>query len=178
MTGSLQLPPLVDPQRTPTISGIASPREFYWVRESPVPFAGMPYPRSDFPWRAVAAAGFRYVVALEPGRYDPSPLSVLSSVRIEDLSHGRDPVDGVGEERLIHAIVGKIAVALRSGHGVIVHCQGGRGRSGTVIGCVLKTLGYRAEDIIPYLDALHKHRGKTGWPESNWQANLIRQWKS
>jgi hypothetical protein len=174
--GDAELMPLIDPQQAPAISGVASPSELYWVLQVPAPLAGMRYPRWDFPWKNVADTGFHFIVSLHPGDYDPSPLERLSAVQLEDLAHGGNPVDPAREKRLIRTVVDAVVRALQAGRGVILHCVGGRGRSGTVIGCVLRTLGYRTEEIISYLDRTHKARGKMGWPESPWQADLIRQW--
>ena len=51
--------------------------------------------------------------------------------------------------------------------------RGGTGRTGTVIGCVLRVLGRPAPQVICYLDDLNKARGKLGWPEAKWQAELV-----
>jgi protein-tyrosine phosphatase len=63
---------------------------------------------------------------------------------------------------------------LDRGEGVVIHCVGGTGRTGTVLGCVLRSMGYSAEDIIAYLNELNLGRGKRGWPESPWQAEIVR----
>jgi hypothetical protein len=170
--------PLIDPQQAPAIPGVASPAELYWVLQVPAPLAGMRYPCRDSPWGKVAHAGFHFTVSLHPGDYDPSPLKRVSAVQLEDLAHGGNPIDPAREKRLIRTVVDAVVQALQTGHGVIVHCVGGRGRSGTVIGCVLRTLGYEAEEVVSYLDRVHKDRGKMGWPESPWQADLIRQWRA
>ena len=57
--------------------------------------------------------------------------------------------------------------------GVAIHCVGGRGRAGTVIGGFLHTLGFAPEDIIHLLDRAYKDAGRPGWPESPWQGEVI-----
>ncbi len=47
--------------------------------------------------------------------------------------------------------------------GVIVHCVGGTGRTGTVLGCVLRELGKSANEIIDCLDTIDKARDRKGW---------------
>ncbi|HXX40251.1 MAG TPA: hypothetical protein VEP50_19210 [bacterium] len=165
--------PLIDPQQAPTIPGVDSPAELYWVLQAPTPLAGMRYPRPDFPWKNVADAGFEYVVSLHLGDYDPHPLKPLLTVQLEDLAHGGAPLDPAAEQRSIVTVADAVVETLHAGHGVIVHCLGGTGRSGTVIGCVLRKLGYGAPEVVSYLDRLHKARGKTGWPESPWQGDLL-----
>jgi len=134
----------------------------------------MRYPRADFPWRALSATGVGALVALQPGSYDSSPLRLIFSKRLEDLCHGGNPRNSVNEERLIAEAVSIIITSLNSGQGVAVHCMGGRGRTGTVIGAVLRRLGYPYPEVVNYLNRLHRARGKPGWPESPWQSALIR----
>jgi len=52
--------------------------------------------------------------------------------------------------------------------------MGGRGRTGTVIGVVLVRLGHDPDAVIDYLHQLAVGRGRRGWPESAWQAEVVR----
>ena len=52
--------------------------------------------------------------------------------------------------------------------------MGGRGRTGTVIGVALVQLGHDPEAVIDYLHRLAVGRGRRGWPESLWQADVVR----
>jgi Tyrosine phosphatase family len=167
---------LIDPASAPKIDGIASPSSFYWVLNETAPLAGMRLPSHGFPWDKIAAVGFRRVVSLHPGAYDPAPLSFIFRQKLQDLVSGGPPTDPAKEEQLIRTAVNATIQALRSGKGVVVHCVGGRGRTGTVIGCVLRQLGYDPKKTTEYLDGLHKLRGKPGWPESPWQARLVQEW--
>jgi hypothetical protein len=169
---------LIEPTNVPRIDGIDSPREFYWVLKEPAPLAGMKLPRNGFPWSGIADLGFRRVVALHPGSYDPAPLSFLFQKKLEDLVGGGPPTDPSKERGLIEEAVYAVIKALRSGDGVVVHCWGGRGRTGTVIGCALRSLGHEPSEVIAYLDRVHKLRGKSGWPESPWQSELVQSWKA
>jgi hypothetical protein len=152
--------------------------EFYWVLKSPAPLAGMRYPRSDFPWSRLKSAGFSRVVFFHPGSYNPLPLATAFVGKLEDLAHGGPPSDARRETDLIKQAVAVSASALGAGEGVVVQCAGGRGRTGTVLGCILRELGYEAELIVAYLDRVHKARGKPGWPESPWQSEFVRAWRS
>lgn len=51
------------------------------------------------------------------------------------------------------------------GEDEVVHCVGGTGRTGAVIGCVLEDLGFSADEIINYLNNLNKERHFSKWPE-------------
>lgn len=166
---------LLTPAEMPPIPGLLMPYAFYWVIRHPAPLAGMPYPSTRTPWHAIAAAGFSHVVCLNesPPAYDSTPLHRLHAVALEDLVFGDPPQAPEQEEaRLRHAVTVALD-KLEAGEGVIVHCYGGRGRSGTVLGCMLRALGYAAADVCDHLDRLHKARGKTGWPEAAWQAEMV-----
>jgi hypothetical protein len=67
---------------------------------------------------------------------------------------------------------------LDDGLGVIVHCAGGTGRSGTVVGAVLVSLGGAPDTVTAWLDAVHILRGRPGWPESPWQTDALRVLRS
>ncbi len=151
------------------------PEALYTVLLGPMLLAGMPHPTAATPWAALANVGFRHVVCLTSPvpPYDPSPLGVLHAAGLEDLYGGRSPRDPEGELREIRLATDAVLQALRRGEGVIVHCEGGTGRTGTVIGLVLCGLGNSARETVGYLDAVHRARGKAGWPESPWQAELL-----
>jgi len=167
---------LVEPGSGTALDGIEVPQELYWVISSPTPLAGMKFPRRGFPWPSLAAAGFSQVVALHPGSYDPAPLEIRFAEQLQDLFRGGPPADESAERKRIRIAVDAALKAWRSGQGVVVHCAGGRGRSGTVLGCVLRELGFTANEVLSYLDRVHKARGKPGWPESIWQSALVKGW--
>lgn len=167
---------LIEPGQGTAIPGLQIPKQLYWVTQSPAPFAGMKLPDQGWPWAALHAAGFRDVVSLHPASDDPAPLSRVFAEHLEDLCHGRPPGHPDLELALIRKAVQVTPSSLTSARGVLVHCWGGRGRTGTVIGCVLRELGYDGETSVAYLDRVHKARGKSGWPESEWQADLVRHW--
>jgi protein-tyrosine phosphatase len=167
-------PAPVDADRMPSIAGIDVPKEIYLVLERPARLAGMIRPTARTPWSALADEGFRYVVCLtdDVAPYDPSPLSVLHAVGLEDLYGGLTPKDTKRESEKIIAAAEETVSALREGHGVVVHCAGGTGRTGSVIGVVLRMYGHSADDVRAYLDRLHRQRG-SGWPESFWPATIF-----
>ena len=172
---------LLSPVSSSMISGFSSPRDAYLVLLKPAPLAGMRHPSSLTPsaWRALASTGFHYVVCLTddvPG-YDPTPVVVLHAVHLKDLVGGGSPTNPHREESHIRNIAEKVLSTLSLGKGVIVHCAGGTGRTGTVIGCVLRGLGCSSSKVFHYFEELNAVRGKkrpvSGWPESEWQRELV-----
>jgi protein-tyrosine phosphatase len=136
----------------------------------------MVYPSPHTPWYNLGAAGFGHIICLESHGpvYDPSPLVISHRTHLQDLYGGRVPHDLQQEVRLIRQAVQAIVAGLQAGTGVVVHCAGGTGRTGTVIGCVLRGMGMTAVQVIAYLDRLHLARGRSGWPESEWQSQVVR----
>lgn len=141
--------------------------------------AGMPYPGADVLWSEVAAAGVVRVLDLtgHPCGYDCSPLE-RSQFGLQDLVGGGPPRDEEQERDLIHAAVDMIGVTrTKQGGGVLVHCDGGRGRTGTVLGAYLVTLGYAPVAVSSWLSRVYERRGRPGWPESQWQSDLLEEFR-
>jgi protein-tyrosine phosphatase len=137
----------------------------------------MSRPQASTSWSYLAKFGFSRVINLieQSPSYDPSPLELAISLELEDLYGGRHPPDRDAEHKLIKSAVDVLVQLISNGEGTLVHCHGGTGRTGTVIGCALTRLGFVPEDVISALDAIHKTRGRDGWPESEWQAQVVRE---
>jgi hypothetical protein len=150
------------------------PDDLYWITRAPVALAGMSYPgRAD--WKLLHEHGIGHVVCLSTDRpgYDPAPCS-LTAVRLQDLVSGGEPDEPVKERALVEQAAADVVDRLDRGIGVAVHCMGGRGRTGTVIGVALVRLGHDPEMVVTHLDGIAKARGRRGWPESPWQATVVR----
>jgi len=159
----------------PAIEGIRVPMNFYVVLKEPAPLAGMSYPRMHTPWEKIGNAGFSSIVCLCDSEvsYDPYPLKVLFSAELEDLHYGNAPYDPETLEWLVRKAANVVRREMGEGKGIVVHCMGGIGRTGTVLGCVLRDLGFSADEVINYLDDINKLRGFRGWPETKWQAEMV-----
>lgn len=167
---------LLPVESMPQIAGLAVPETFYLVIHEPAPLAGMIRPNDRTPWDEVFSLGIRQVVCLTEGRpnYRPQPLHIAGHFPLQDLYGGITPSNPESEQNLIYAASQMVLSLIKRGVGVAVHCAGGTGRTGTIIGCTLKGLGYNSEQIISYLDQLTHRRIKgCGWPESKWQAEMV-----
>lgn len=160
------------------IGALCVPDDLYWLARAPVPLVGMSYPgRAD--WSQLHSLGIEHVVCLthDAPPYDPAPCTV-TAVRLADLFDGRPPADPARERAAVTRAVDAVVERVTSGSGVAVHCHGGRGRAGTVLGGALVRLGHAPGDVVAYLDRVAIARGRRGWPESPWQAEVVRSYGS
>src|SRR5439155_23499637 len=161
----------IPPEALRSVSGLDTPQRFYRVLRAPAPLAGMSFPNRP-PWKSVAAAGFESIVCLTDNvpPYDPSPLRVLRAAKFKDLIGGGQPEDPQGEAEMLRDVVQATVAELRSGKGVVVHCAGGTGRTGTVIACALAARGMAHGEVLKYMAGVNTARGKSpGRPESEGQ---------
>ena len=170
----MSVPRLLPPGTQPGFLGpLAVPGDLWWVSRVPVPLAGMAYPRAGaFP--ALAHAGFGHLVCLtdDPAPYDAAPLSV-TAIRLQEMIVRRTPADPDAEERRVHRAADDVVEHVAQGIGVAVHCHGGRGRTGTVLGCALVRLGHDPGTVVDWLHRVQRTRGRRGWPEQAWQASVV-----
>jgi len=155
------------------LGDLCVPDDLYWIAREPVALAGMSYPgRAD--WARLHALGIGHVLCLshDAPAYDPAPCT-MTAMRLQDLVSGGDPADPDRERALVERAAADVVAHLERGIGVAVHCLGGRGRTGTVIGVALVLLGRDPGETIDYLDRVAKARGRRGWPESPWQAAVV-----
>lgn len=156
------------------LGALCIPDELYWVARHPVAVAGMKAPgRAD--WSLLAEEGIGHVVCLtdDVARYDPAPCTV-TAIKLQDLVSGAPPSEPERERARVFEAAAAVVSHIERGVGVAVHCAGGRGRTGTVLGVALVRMGHEPEAVIAYLEATARARSKSGWPESSWQAEVVR----
>lgn len=105
-------------------------------------------------------------------------LAEIAATRRLDLRHKPFPVPdlGVVEDHRYDNVVSIITNGLTGG-AVYVHCWGGFGRTGTVVGCVLADEGLAYDDIVTRIVALRAGTRKTSRrvPEMPEQHAVIRR---
>lgn len=83
---------------------------------------------------------------------------------------------------LMTEVLDTIDVSFAAGRPVYVHCWGGVGRTGTVVGCWLLRHGLATQDnVIQVLDrlrAMDHERGYRQSPETDEQARFVRTWSA
>lgn len=153
----------------------AIPADLYFVARAPVALVGMGYPvRID--WQLLHANGVDHVVCLthDAPPYDCAPLTITAIALEDQFARNEGPTDPEREAGLVRRAAEVVLDVARSGRGVAVHCRGGRGRVGAVIGSALVMSGHDPHVVITHFDRLHRIRGKGGWPETPWQAEVVR----
>lgn len=167
----------------------------YWVVPGRL-LAGV-YPSSDQPTEAteklrlLLSVGVGHVINLtEPIEtnwrgvrltdYEPE-LAALASERVGNVVCRRFPIRDldVPSSVMMKAILDDIDEAVGAGRAVFVHCWGGRGRTGTVVGCYLArhgmAVGEKALSMVRYLRRTDA-KADTESPETAAQKDFVRQW--
>jgi protein-tyrosine phosphatase len=136
---------------------------------------------------ALLDAGVRTFIDLtEPHELDPyaTLLAEEAEERGVDATHVRLPIRDVSVPRSAEAmreILDAIDVGLRNGDKVYVHCWGGVGRTGTVVGCHLVRSGLSGDEALARVGELFKSMDKyprrKRSPETNEQDAYVRSWR-
>ena len=167
----------------------------YWVVPGKLLAGG--YPGSEDPieeernLKGLIQAGIRHVISLlEPQEYsrpdDPFPLYVdhMESIAKKlKISVTYDQISlkdfSVPTERQMVRILNQIDMCIKYDKPVYLHCWGGKGRTGTVIGCYLARHGFAAgNDVIEMIKELRKNTVDylDPSPETREQIKMVLYW--
>jgi hypothetical protein len=140
---------------------------------------------------ALLDAGIRYVINLveedekggggKPMRSYAALLNQEAQARQVDLTYVRIPIRDVGvpSRTTMLLILDAIDGALERRQPVYVHCWGGRGRTGTVVGCYLVRHGIETRDDVLMAIQRLRHDDATGTqpsPETDEQRAMVCTW--
>jgi hypothetical protein len=87
---------------------------------------------------------------------------------------------GIPTETMMIRILDRIDSSLREDRPVYVHCWGGRGRTGTVVGCWLVRHGLaEGQGALTMIQNLRRHEAKAHWPspEMPSQIEMVLAWR-
>jgi len=164
--------------------------ESYWVEEGC--FLAGEYPgqynaeqtrrRLD----ALLEAGFNTFIDLTKPNENVSYLKILeeqSDAYGAEIEYQRFAIGdfGLPTPELMKSILDKIQESLQAGRKVYLHCWGGIGRTGTVVGCYLVRRGLNGEQALAQLAAWWREVPKSHIhprsPETLEQVGFIRNWE-
>lgn len=98
--------------------------------------------------------------------------------------HTRHPIRDASVPRRAEVMTGildAIDDAIRDGHVVYVHCWGGIGRTGTVVGCHLVRHGLTGDEALAALadmwKVVDKYHRRPQSPETSEQCRWVREWR-
>ena len=137
------------------------------------------------------ACGIQCVINLmEPDERDHDGLPFVDYAPIiEKISNGgpmvtchRMPIRDleIPSRDFMIEILDRIDASLQQNHPVYVHCWGGRGRTGTVIGCWLARHGIaEGESVLKKIKGLRYTDAKAHWPSPEMpdQIRMVLSWK-
>ena len=140
--------------------------------------------------RRLLDAGVRYFVSLqEPGErangvnfkpYIPLLNEIAQELNL-DVEYANFPIPdmGVPDKGVLDSAITAIDQALHDGKGVYVHCWGGHGRTGTVVGCWLTSQGVSGDEAFKQISQLRSHEpylaGRPS-PQTPMQRNIVLNW--
>jgi predicted protein tyrosine phosphatase len=168
----------------------------YWVVPGKLLAGG--YPGSEDPieeerrLKGLVQAGIRHIISLiEPREYnnldDPFPPyvdhmeSIANDLRVSVTFDQISTKDfSVPTERQMVRILNQIDMCIKYDKPVYVHCWGGKGRTGTVVGCYLARHEFAAgNDVIKKIKELRKDTVDFSdpSPETRGQINMVINWE-
>ncbi|MFM7107502.1 MAG: ADP-ribosylglycohydrolase family protein [Planctomycetaceae bacterium] len=140
----------------------------------------------DFKLASLADAGIDTIIDLTHGDDALAPYAEqwaqLGSARGRNLDRIHHPIQdlGVTTPEGYDAIVSDMARELGAGRPVYIHCWGGVGRTGTVVGCWHVSRGASTDDALAAITEARRgtRKAKAQAPEMPWQVEAIREAES
>jgi protein-tyrosine phosphatase len=157
--------------------------DVYWVVTGTLMAGEYPGARSQPEARlrleALCAGGIRSLVDLTEA-HELEPYGALA--RELGLVWHRFPIRdlSIPTEPQMTKILACIDAEIADGRPVYVHCWGGIGRTGTVIGCLLVERGMDPADVLAQMSELRRNTQKAlrVSPETKQQRQFVRSWSS
>ncbi|MCE9575776.1 MAG: hypothetical protein K8W52_21680 [Deltaproteobacteria bacterium] len=97
-----------------------------------------------------------------------------AGARARGIEYMQFPIPDMGAPASVEgtiALVGAIVERLHSGKNVVVHCRGGIGRTGTIVGCVLAQEGLGVDAAFQLMQTV---RGERDMPQTAAQRDFVR----
>ncbi|MBP6469249.1 MAG: dual specificity protein phosphatase family protein [Chloroflexi bacterium] len=149
------------------------------------------YPSAPYPDAAEAKLtryldfGVTFFLDLtEAGEYQlreyATAVQAMAAARSQPITHHRQAVPDMSAPSATQMteILNTLDTALENGETVYVHCFGGIGRTGTVIGCWLVRHGLTGEEALANIAAWRANTpdGYRTSPETDLQRQMVRRW--
>jgi hypothetical protein len=163
----------------------------YWVE--PDWLAAGEYPRnkddasSRVKLRTILEAGITFFLDLtEPDEYGLKPYAHLLQEEAAELDRVVQyrrlsiPDLGTPDAATMTRLLDQLEAAMDQGHVVYVHCYGGIGRTGTVVGCHMVRHGMTGAAALHQIASLRVGT-PDGWktsPETDAQRQMVREWRA
>jgi protein-tyrosine phosphatase len=98
-----------------------------------------------------------------------------------EVAYRRKPIQdfSVPATEMITEVLDEIDMALEIGKHIYLHCQGGTGRTGLIVGCFLARHGIKGKNALTRIKILRREipGGRGSSPETVGQKRMVLEWK-